>query len=61
MQPCGAPVLRVRVEEVLLPILTAWGLPVRKSSIHLHRAVFSPRFLSLVIRLEGTLVLNAEL
>jgi len=30
-QPCGAPVLRTRVDEVLLPIITTWGLPVRKS------------------------------
>ncbi|KAI3377277.1 hypothetical protein L3Q82_009178 [Scortum barcoo] len=29
-QPWGAPVFRVRVEDVVLPIRTAWGLPVRK-------------------------------
>ena len=29
--PWGAPVLRVSVKEVLLPILTACGLPFRKS------------------------------
>jgi hypothetical protein len=31
--PRGAPVLRVRMEEVLLPVLTACGLPIRKSRI----------------------------
>ncbi|KAI3369837.1 hypothetical protein L3Q82_024418 [Scortum barcoo] len=29
-QPWGAPVFRVRVEDVVLPIRTAWGLPVRE-------------------------------
>lgn len=28
--PSGAPVLRVRVEDVVVPSRTAWGLPVRK-------------------------------
>ncbi len=42
-QPCGAPVLRVRGDDVLLPILTTWLLPVRKSRIQLHRDLFSPR------------------
>ncbi len=46
MQPWGAP--RLRVDEVCLPTLTTWGLPVMKSR-------------SLVTSLEGTMVLNAEL
>ena len=37
------------------------GRPVRKSRIQLQREVFSPRFLSLVMSFEGTMVLNAEL
>src|SRR4029434_1504677 len=32
-QPWGPPVLRVSEEEVWLPILTSWGLLVRKSRI----------------------------
>ena len=53
--PCGASVLRVSVAEVLLPTLSIWGRPVRKSRIQLQR--FSPR----VPILEGNMVLNAEL
>lgn len=33
MQPRGAPVLRVRVEGLMLPIHMTWGLPVRKFMI----------------------------
>ena len=33
----------------------------RESRIQLQREVFSPRFLSLVMSLENTMVLNAEL
>ena len=29
--PCGAPVLRSSGVEMLLPTLTTWGRPVRKS------------------------------
>ena len=47
-QPRG-PVLRISVEDVLLPTLTTWGQPVRKSRIQLQREVFSPRVLSLVM------------
>jgi hypothetical protein len=55
-------VLRVSVAEVMLPTLTTWGRPVRKSRIQLQREVFSPRVLtSLVTSLEGTIVLNTEL
>ena len=59
--PWGAPVLRISVADVLLPTLTTWGRPVRKSRIQLQREVFSPRFLSLVMIFEGTMVLNAQL
>ena len=47
--------------DVLLPTLTTWERPVRKSRIQLQREVFSPRVLSLVMSFEGTMVLNAEL
>ena len=60
-QPWGAPVLRVSEEEVWLPILTTWGLLVRKSRIQLHRGVLRPRLLSFGTSLAGTMVLNAEL
>ena len=53
--------LRISEADVLLPTLITWGWPVRKSRIQLQREVFSPRFLSLVVIFEGTMVLNAEL
>jgi hypothetical protein len=46
---------------VLLPTITTWGRPVRKYTNQLQREVFSHRVLSLVMSLEGTMVLNAEL
>ena len=55
------PVLRISVADVLLPSLTTWGQPVRKSRIQLQREVFCPRVLSLLMSFEVTLVLNAEL
>ena len=60
-QPCGAPVLRVRVEDVAFPLRSAWCLPVRKLRIQSQRAVLSPRSLSFTASLEGTMVLNAEM
>ncbi len=57
-QPCGAPVLRTRGDEVLFPILTTWLLPVRKSRIQLHSC---PRVWSFATSVAGTMVLNAEL
>ncbi len=56
-QPQGAPVLRVSQDDVL-PVHTAWSLPVRKFKIQSHRAVLNPRSLSLMTSLEGTMVLN---
>ena len=44
MHPWGAPVLRISVADVLLPTLTTWGQPVRKSRIQLQREVFSHRW-----------------
>ena len=59
--PCGASVLRITEAEVLFHTFTTMGQPVRKSMTQLHRAVFRPRASSLMISLEGTRVLNAEL
>ena len=59
--PPRPPVLRLSLADVLLPTLTTWGRPVRKSWIQLQWEVFSPRVLSLVMSFEGTMVLNAEL
>jgi hypothetical protein len=51
----------VSVEDVLLPTLTTWGRPVKKSRIQFQREEFSPRILRLMMSFEGTMVLNAEL
>ena len=53
--------LRISVADVLLPTLTTWRRPVRKSRNQLQREVFSPRVLSLVMSFVGTMVLNAKL
>jgi len=55
-QPCRARVLRMIVEEVLLPILSDCGLWVRKSRIKLQREEPSPRPRSLEISLLGIMV-----
>ena len=60
MHPRG-PMLRISVADVLLPSLTTWGQPGRKYRIQLQREVFSLKVLSLVMSLEGSAVLNAEL
>ena len=36
-------VLRISLADVLLPTLTTWWRPIRKSRIQLQREVFSPR------------------
>ena len=59
--PLRAPVLRISVADVLLPTLTTGVRPVTMSRIQLQREVFSPRVLSLLMSLEGTMVLNSEL
>ena len=46
-------VLRVSVEEVLLPILTACGLPVRKSRVQLQRVMFIMNIITMNIILTG--------
>jgi hypothetical protein len=57
--PLREPALRISVADVLLPTLTTWGQPIRKSRIQLQREVFCPRVLSLVISFEGTMILDA--
>ncbi len=57
----GAPVLRIRGDEVFLPILITWLLHIRKSRMQLHRDLFSLRVWSFATSVAGTMVLNAEL
>ena len=51
----------MRLEEVWFSNWTDWGLLVRMSNIQLLMEVLMPRSLTLVISLEGMMVLNAEL
>jgi hypothetical protein len=53
--------LRISVADVLLPTLTTWGRPVRKSRIQLQMEVFSTTVLNLVMSFEGTMVMNTDL
>ena len=58
-QPCGAPVLSISVTEMFLP--PHLGSADRESrTTQLQRDEFRPRALSLVTRLWGTMVWNAE-
>ena len=59
--PCGALVLRMIMEEVLLPILTDCGLWVRKFRIQSQREEPSPRTWSSEMSFVGIMVLKAEL
>jgi hypothetical protein len=47
--PLWEPVLRISVEEVVLPTFTTWGRPIRKSRTQLHREEFSPRIVSVTM------------
>jgi hypothetical protein len=58
---CGAPVLRISKVEVLFPTFTTWERPIRKSRTQLHRVGLRTNASSLMMSLEGTMVLNAEL
>ena len=51
--------MRISGVEVIFPTFTTWGRPVRKSRTQLHRAGFRPRVSSLMMSLEGTMVLKA--
>ena len=53
--------LRISEVELLFPAFPTLGWPVRKSRTQLHREEFRPRASSLMMSLEGTMVLNAEL
>ena len=53
--------LRIRLEEIMLLTFTAWGLRTRKSRTQLHREEFSPRVVSFMMSLDGTMVLKAKL
>ena len=53
--------LVLRISEVVFPTFTNSGWPVRKSRAQFHRAGFRPRAPGLMMTLEGTMVLNAEL
>jgi hypothetical protein len=46
---------------VLLPNFTTWGQAIRKSRTQFNMEEFRTRALSLVMSLEGTMVLKAEL
>ena len=59
--PLRGPCVEVSMADVLLPTLTNWERPVRMSNMQLQREVFSSRVVSLVISLEGTVLLHAEL
>jgi hypothetical protein len=48
-------------EEVWLPILNAWGLPIRKSYIQLQMADSRPRSTALTTRCEGMMESKDEL
>ena len=60
-RPCGASVLRISVASVLLPTFTTCSRPGRRYRIQFHRTGLRPRAPSLVMSLEGTMVLKAEL
>ncbi|XP_071217763.1 E3 ubiquitin-protein ligase RNF138-like isoform X1 [Salvelinus alpinus] len=47
--------------EMLFPTFTTWGQSVRKSRTQLHRTGLRRRSSILMMSLEGTMVLNAEL
>ncbi len=52
MQPCGEPVLKTTSSHKHEPILSLWGLRVKKLKIHSHTASHKPRHCSLWMRLE---------
>jgi len=60
-QPCGAPLLRMIVEEVLLPVFIYCCLRVRKFRVKLQRQEPNPRTRTFDMRFGGIMVLKAEL
>lgn len=61
VNPCGVPVLRVMVENVWGPSLTARGRSVMKSWIQLMSCELRPNWWSFMVSLPGITVLKAEL
>ena len=55
--PCGDPVLRISEVEVLFPTFTTWG----EASQEVAQGGVQTQGPSLMMNLEGTMVLNAEL
>lgn len=60
-QPCGAPVLKLRVVDVWWHILILWKQPDQKLLMRILIEHGSPRSLSLITYLPGRMVLNTEL
>lgn len=54
------PPLTFIVEDEVVPIPTAWGLPVKKVRIQSHCMLLSPMSLSFTMSREGTIVWNSS-
>ena len=59
-QPWGVPVEEVREEDSSLEVLTHWDLSSKKPSVQLIMFGWSVVWTSLLIRISGLIVLNAE-
>ena len=57
----ASPLLSISEVEMLFPTFTTWGWPARKFRTQLHKAGLRPWASRLMMNLEGTMVLNAEL
>lgn len=54
------PLLTFIVEDEVVPISSAWGLPVKKVRIQSHCMLLSPMSLSFTMSREGTIVWNSS-
>ena len=61
MPPCEAQLLMVSEVEMLFPTFTTWGAARQEVQDPLAQGGLRPRVSSLMMSLEGTMVLNAEL
>ena len=61
MRPCGELVLRISEVEVLVPTFTTWGRPSGSPGLSCTGQGSDLEAQSLMMTLEGTMVLNAEL
>ena len=59
--PCGGPSVEGQRSGDVVSYLHHLGAAVRKSRTQLHRAGLRPRASSLMMSLDGTMVVNAEL